>query len=85
MMGVNWGEGDLIFGRERCGGYTGVGTANLDQIKRDLVCGTNSKRYWQVTTTGYEFPILSQISIIITRGNNVGWHGTGHGVGVGWR
>jgi len=46
----------------------GADTGNLDQIKRDLVCRTNSKRYWQVTTTGYEFPILSQISIIITRG-----------------
>jgi len=62
----------------------GAGTANLDQIKRDLVCETNSKRYWQVTTTGYEFPILSQISII-TRvmmrndmGQIMGW-------GKGWR
>jgi len=42
----------------------GAATANLDQIKRDLVCGTNSRRYWHVTSTGYEFSILSQISII---------------------
>jgi len=37
MMGGNWAEGNLIFGRERCGGNTGAGSANLDKIKRDLV------------------------------------------------
>jgi len=54
-------------------------TANLDQINRDLVCGTNSRRHWQVTTTGYEFPMLLQTSIIITRG--IMWDGMGQALG----
>jgi len=40
----------------------------------------NSKRYWQVTATRYEFSILSQISII-KRGRMRDGHGTGLGVG----